>query len=305
MSSAVLRSHPVLAVPTRLVSIPSRAFSIGVSKPLCYLDHPPAKNPDQRGLTFLKLDRPEAKNAINTQMLDELSEAIESLKTDDRTRTLIVQSLVPGAFCAGADLKERKNMSMEQFHDWHVKLGKTFRELEKLPFPTIAAVDGVALGGGLELALVTDIRVAGPRATHLGLPETRHAIIPGAGGTQRLTRLIGPSQAKYHILTGKVFDAEYAFTKGIVDVLADPGAGEGEFNQAALMGSLSIAEELGRRGPLALRAAKAAIDEGLYQNLDDGLAVERKHYETLFKTRDRREGLEAFGEKRSPIYEGR
>lgn len=184
----LLRLQPGLTAPR--CSTTHRSFSIGVSKPLCYLEQA-RDSSSPAGLTFLRFDRPEAKNAINTQMLDELSEAIETLKSNDSTRTLIIQSMVPGTFCAGADLKERLQMSSERFHDWHVKLGKTFRELEKLPFPTLAAIDGVALGGGLELGLVADVRVTGPRATHLGLPETRHAIIPGAGGTQRLTRLVG------------------------------------------------------------------------------------------------------------------
>jgi methylglutaconyl-CoA hydratase len=139
----------------------------------------------QRGLTFLKLNRPEARNAINTQMLNELAEAVEVVREDGRTRTLILQSTVPGAFCAGADLKERLNMTSAAFHSWHTKLGKTLRAIETLPFPVIAALDGLALGGGLEVALCADLRVAGPGATKLGLPEVRHAIIPGAGGTQR------------------------------------------------------------------------------------------------------------------------
>ena len=109
------------------------------------------------------------------------------------TRTLILNSVVPGVFCAGADLKERLGMDYDAFYLWHSKLGRTFRALEQLPFPVIAAMDGLALGGGLELALTADVRVAGPKASKLGLPEVRHAIMPGAGATQRLSRLIGTS----------------------------------------------------------------------------------------------------------------
>lgn len=129
----------------------------------------------KQGITLLTLNRPEAKNAINTQMLDELEESIDVLRYDGRTRTLILSSAVSGTFCAGADLKERHGMTAAEFQRWHYRLGRTFRSIGALPFPVIAAIDGLALGGGLELALQADLRVAGPQAQKLGLPETKHA----------------------------------------------------------------------------------------------------------------------------------
>lgn len=180
--------RPVSEVPLQAAGVETlltRSFSTP-PRPLAYLDgYADPTSAVQRGLTFLKLNRPEARNAINTQMLDELAEAVETVREDGRTRTLILQSTVPGTFCAGADLKERLNMTSAAFHSWHTKLGKTLRAIETLAFPVIAALDGLALGGGLEVALCADLRVAGPGATKLGLPEVRHAIIPGAGGTQR------------------------------------------------------------------------------------------------------------------------
>lgn len=337
-------------IPTSSFSpLARRPFSIGVGKPLAYLE----RQEDNPGIAFLTLDRPAARNAINTQMLEELGGIVETLRGDNSTLALIIRSNAPGAFCAGADLKERLDMSSERFHDWHVKLGRTFRALEVLPMPTIAAIDGVALGGGLELGLIADVRVAGPAATHIGLPETRHAIIPGAGGTQRLTRVIGASQAKYHILTGKIFDAAYAYERGIVDLLAH----EGDRETAALQMSLSVAHEMSQRGeqqrlntiisthltfclsllPRLARTAGTSRSKSRHRRgraqrhvsprggqalhciawkahssflpfhfcRDSGLAIERQHYETLFQTRDRREGLEAFSQKRKPNYEGR
>lgn len=146
--------------------------------PSAFLDYgvSPPTTPSQSGITLLTLNRAEAKNAIDTQMLDELHQAVTDLQDGDgRTRALIINSIVPGTFCAGADLKERHTMSKQAFHKWHTKLNQTFRGIAELPFPVIAAMDGLALGGGLELALAADMRVAGPLTTKLGLPETRHA----------------------------------------------------------------------------------------------------------------------------------
>lgn len=237
-------------------------------------------------------------------MLDELAEAVEEVDAAEKgkIRTLIIQSMVPGTFCAGADLKERLKLTSTEFHEWHWKLGQTFRAFEKLDIPTIAAVDGVALGGGLELALLADIRVAGPNATKMGLPETSHAIIPGAGGTQRMTRLVGNSLTKLLIFTGQMFDADFAYQKGIVDIHAGNGTTPSTFSgkvwqdsaQAALLESSHVAEIIATKGslsvlcssftrrididlvsiisflpcftgPLAIKAAKNAIEVGRYQ----------------------------------------
>ncbi|CAO1615068.1 unnamed protein product [Parajaminaea phylloscopi] len=287
--------------PRAVVSLRSYSSSRQAA-PVAFLDYD--KSPDsQAGITLLTLNRPEAKNAINLQMLSELDEAVARLPFDGRTRTLIINSAVTGAFCAGADLKERRTMDAHAFRQWHARLGRTFRAIGALPFPVIAAMDGLALGGGLELALQADLRVAGPGATKLGLPETRHAIIPGAGGTQVLPRLIGPAKAKYLIMSGKIFHREYAHSLGIVDELAESGQSEGA--DAALRRAFAIAEEFGRGGPLALRAAKAAINKGIQMDINTAYDWEKACYETLFETHDRQEGLNAFAEKRAARYEGR
>lgn len=196
-------------------------------------------------------------------MLDELAEAVDTLRIDqgpERTSTLILRSVVPGVFCAGADLRERHTMSKRDFHIWHQKLERTFRDLANLDMPVIAALDGLALGGGLELALTADVRVAGPHARKLGLPETRHAIIPGAGGTQMLSRLIGPAKAKMLIFSGRIFDAKYARDLGIIEEVVESGRieqgenhGVVEDYELAYRSALNMAEEFGAGGESSAR----------------------------------------------------
>ncbi|BGP18941.1 hypothetical protein JCM10213v2_007021 [Rhodosporidiobolus nylandii] len=178
------------------------------------------------------------------------------------------------------------------------KLRRLLSELEDLPMPTIAAIDGPALGGGLELALAADLRVAGSTVTKIGLPETRLAIIPGAGGTQRLSRLIGASRAKDLIFGAKVLGAQQAFEAGIVNYVSEPRDTASECAE-------KVAGEMLQAGPLALRAAKLAINVGLESGFEAGLDAERLAYQTILKTEDRIEGLRAFAEKRKPVYRGR
>lgn len=174
-------------------------------------------------------------------------------------------------------------------------LRAAFTELEDLPMPAIAAIEGAALGGGLELALACDLRVAGAEAK-LGLPETGLAIIPGAGGTQRLPRLIGRSKAKELIFTGRRIGHEAAAALGLVDHAVPAGQ--------ALQKAIGLAREILPNGPVALRAAKAAINRGLEVDRDAGLAIERACYGEVIPTKDRLEGLAAFREKRKPVYRG-
>jgi methylglutaconyl-CoA hydratase len=171
-----------------------------------------------------------------------------------------------------------------------------FTALEQLPMPVLAALEGAALGGGLELALACDLRVAGG-AAKLGLPETSLAIIPGAGGTQRLPRLIGRARAKELIFTARRFGAEEALALGVVDRAVTAGQ--------ALAAALDLARQILPNGPVALRAAKAAIDGGLDQDRAGGLLIEEACYARVLPTEDRLEGLAAFREKRPPVYRGR
>ena len=251
---------------------------------------------EDEGLVLLGLDRPAAKNALGRQLLGELEEAFSALAGDPGVRVVVLHSLVEGVFCAGADLKERAGMTPEEAEAFVKRLRAAFAALERLPMPTLAAIDGAALGGGLELALACDLRVAG-RAAVLGLPETTLAIIPGAGGTQRLPRLVGRARAKELIFTGRRLSAAEAVDLGVADRAVDAGA--------ALSGALDLARRILPNGPVALRAAKEAIDMGLDRDREGGLAVEEACYARVLPTEDRLEGLAAFREKRRPVYRGR
>jgi len=200
-------------------------------------------------------------------------------------------------FCAGADLKERKGMTEDEVKRFLFDLRSTFIHLEGMPCPTIAVVDGPALGGGCEMALCTDLRVSTQSAI-FALPETGLAIIPGAGGTQRLTRLIGASRSKELIFTGDRISGDDAYKIGLVNhVTAD--------YEAANAKALEIAMKIGEKGPVAIRAAKEAINGCELDDHKKGLEFEGKCYEKVLKTEDRLEGLRAFAEKRKPEYQGR
>ncbi|MBK8727364.1 MAG: enoyl-CoA hydratase/isomerase family protein [Holophagaceae bacterium] len=248
------------------------------------------------GIVLLGLDRSEAKNALGRQLLGELEAALESLRDDAAARVVILHSLVDGVFCAGADLKERAGMSPEEAEAFVKRLRAAFTAVERLPMPVLAVLEGAALGGGLELALACDLRVAGS-AARLGLPETSLAIIPGAGGTQRLPRLIGRSKAKELIFTARRFSSHEALALGVVDRAVDPGR--------ALDAALDLARQILPNGPVALRAAKEAIDTGMDLDREAGLQVEQACYAKVLPTEDRLEGLAAFREKRKPVYRGR
>jgi len=210
---------------------------------------------------------------------------------------LILRSTTIGSFCAGADLIERRTMSQVQVAKFLADLRDALGKLESLPMPTIAAIDGPALGGGLELSLACDLRVAGHEVTKIGLPETSLGIIPGAGGTQRATRLLGPSKAKDLIFTARTLSAVEALEWGLVNYISSPGA-------TAFDRSLSLAGSIIKNAPLALRAAKQAISRSEDLPLETGLDFERASYETLLTSQDRTEALQAFREKRRPNFKG-
>lgn len=250
---------------------------------------------DDAGILLLGLDRPAAKNALGRQLMDEFRQALVDLRVDPTVRVVVLHSLVPGVFCAGADLKERAEMSQAEAGAFVQGLRSTFTELEDLPMPVIAVLEGAAFGGGLELALAADLRVAGTGAK-MGLVETALAIIPGAGGTQRLPRLIGASRAKELIFTARRIDAAAAERLGLVDRVAPAGG--------ALDAALALAREILPNGPVALRMAKQAVSRGLDLDRDAGLAFEQACYAQVIPTKDRLEGLAAFRDKRKPQYRG-
>ncbi|KAJ7639025.1 ClpP/crotonase-like domain-containing protein [Roridomyces roridus] len=249
------------------------------------------------GVTCLSLNRPEAKNAISTTLLKELRENLQIVHSDSSVRALILRSSTPGSFCAGADLVERRTMSDAQVAEFLTNLRGALGQLEALPMPTIAAIDGPALGGGLELSLACDLRVAASEVKKIGLPETGLGIIPGAGGTQRATRLLGQSKAKDLIFTGRLLTADEALEWGLVDYISDPGS-------TAFDKALQLAEMISRNAPLAVRAAKHVISRSEDLPLETGLDFERAAYNLLIPSKDRVEALEAFKQKRRPIFKG-
>lgn len=249
------------------------------------------------GVSCLFLNKPETKNAISRKMLQELQESLYVAKFDKSIRVLIVRSTTANAFCAGADLAERRTMSPTDVNKFLADLRSVLGQLESLPVPTIAAIDGPALGGGLELSFSCDLRVAGHDVTKIGLPETRLGIIPGAGGTQRAVRLLGLAKAKDLIFTARMLTAPEALEWGVVDYVSDPPSTG--FDRA-----LELARDVAKGAPLALRAAKQAISRAMDLPLESGLDFERASYEVLLGTKDRIEALQAFNEKRPPIFKG-
>lgn len=250
---------------------------------------------EDSGIIQLNLDRPRVKNAIGPDMLKALLHAFETVDKDSSARILMLCSSVPGVFCAGADLKERRKMTEDEVWSFSLTIRATFTALDDLRIPTIAVMEGAALGGGLELCLACDIRVCGEDAI-MGFPETGHAIIPGAGGTARLPRLAGQAVAKDLIFTGRKITGKEALTLGIVNYCIP--------NDEVRSKALSVARILNQKGPIALRMAKKAISEGYDLDLRSSLELERDCYKGTLRTEDRIEGLNAFAEKRKPNYKG-
>ncbi|XP_058157409.1 methylglutaconyl-CoA hydratase, mitochondrial isoform X1 [Dasypus novemcinctus] len=254
---------------------------------------------ENRGIVVLGINRAYAKNALSKNLIKMLSKAVDVLKSDKKVRTVIVRSEVPEVFCAGADLKERVKMHPSEVGPFVSKTRAVINEIANLPVPTIAAIDGLALGGGLELALACDIRVAASSAK-MGLVETKLAIIPGAGGTQRLPRAIGMSLAKELIFSARVLDGQEAKAVGLVSHVPQ----QNEEGDAAYRKALDLAKEFLPQGPVAMRVAKLAINQGMEVDLVTGLAIEEACYAQTIPTKDRLEGLLAFKEKRPPRYKG-
>lgn len=247
------------------------------------------------GIVLMTLNRPEAANALSIKMLEELRDAAATCKFDRSVRCIVVTGAGKKAFCAGADLKERAEMDMNQARRTVSLIREIINDLEALPQPVIAAVNGAAYGGGTELALACDIRIASETAT-FALTETSLGIIPGAGGTQRLPRLIGKGRAKELIFTARRIDAKEARDFGLVEYVTPP--------ESLLDKALEIAGQIVRNAPIAVAQAKFAIDKGFDAELCTGLAIEQNAYEVTIPTKDRSEGLQAFKEKRPPIFKG-
>jgi enoyl-CoA hydratase len=252
---------------------------------------------EQKGnLAFVTLDRPGAMNAFNYDMLVELGQITESIRINPDIRVIIFTGSGDRAFSVGADLKERKTLTDLQVKRNLYKIGEVFSAIENLPQPTIAMMNGFAFGGGMELALACDFRIAADTAL-MGLTETGLAIIPGAGGTQRLPRLIGEAKALELILTARRMSAAEALGYGVLTKIAAP--------ENLVQETADFADSILANGPIALQQAKFAVKHGMNVDLQTGLAIERKAYEVTIPTEDRIEALNAFSEKRKPVFKGK
>ncbi len=240
---------------------------------------------DEHGVATIRLDRPKV-NALNSQVWSELAEAARTVEQDEQVGAVVLYG-GPKVFAAGADIKEMADMSFTEFFGQGSQLQESLKALARLPQPMIAAVNGYALGGGCELALSADFRFAAEDAT-FGQPEILLGIIPGAGGTQRLTRLVGVSKAKEMIYGGGMYDAAACLEMGLVDRMLPAD----EVYDAAVEQARTYA-----KGPYALRMAKKAIDEGSELDLDSALRLETTLFTATFATEDQRTGMASFMEQ--------
>lgn len=240
------------------------------------------------------LNRPGQLNALDKDIFDELESLMDVLETDKTVRCMIITGSGEKAFCVGADLKERLGMNEKDIVVRMDFVHKLYRRMEKAPFPVIAAINGVCLGGGLELALACDIRVASGNAV-FGFPEVDLAIIPGNGGTQRLSRVVGLARALELTLTAKRLTAEEAYRIGLVHQVTAEGKVLGLAKQ--------LTTKMQESGPIAIRQAKYAIHAGYERAIDEALQVELEAYRPCLSSKDRLEGLKAFLEKRKPVYQ--
>jgi enoyl-CoA hydratase/carnithine racemase len=249
----------------------------------------------EAGIITWTLNRPEALNAFDRPLLRALLAAVEAARDDRSIRCGVVTGRGDKAFSAGADLKERRGMSLDETRDFLRLIRAAFEAVACLPFPTIAAVNGVALGGGTELLLACDLRVLAEHA-RVGLTEVSVGIMPGAGGTQRLPRLVGVARAKELIFAARRLDAAEALRIGLANQVVPASQ--------LLTAARALAVEIAAQAPLAVRQSKHAIEAGLDVELAAGLEIEASAYEPLLGTQDRLEGLAAFAEKRPPRYRG-
>ncbi|TFZ02697.1 enoyl-CoA hydratase [Ramlibacter henchirensis] len=248
-------------------------------------------------LLVVTLNRPDALNAINTQMGRDMLDLWTRLTADTGdTRCVVLTGAGDRAFCAGGDLKERHGMTDEQWRAQHEIFERSFFALLDVPVPVIAAVNGHAYGGGFETALACDFIYAA-RNARLALSETRLGIMPGGGGTQTLARAVGERRAKELILRAQAFDAEQGLQWGLVNHLSEPGR--------VLDDALAAATDIARNGPLSVRQAKKSIHFGLQGDLRTGCRFEIEAYNRLVSSQDRHEGVRAFNEKRAPNFQGR
>jgi enoyl-CoA hydratase/carnithine racemase len=248
----------------------------------------------KKGIARIVVNRPDKRNALNIATRKKLLEIMETVKQDEAIRVLMITGAGEKSFIAGADLNELKDFNPIQILKYlDTYSQKLYTEFERLPIPTIAVIKGYCLGGGCELAMACDLRIASPGAK-FGLPELRHAIIPGAGGTQRLVRLVGLGRAKELILTSDIIDAKEAERIGLINKVVPKNRIE-KYVKA-------LADKILSLGPVAVRMAKAALNQSVQGSLDMGMRIDALSEAVCYATRDKQEGVYAFLEKRKPRF---
>jgi enoyl-CoA hydratase len=246
---------------------------------------------------LITLNRPDIANAMNTQMGIDLLALFDSVNAaPNKQRCIVLTGAGPRAFCAGGDLKERNGMTDQQWQDQHLIFERAIRAIVQCPVPTIAAVNGAAYAGGMEIALCTDFIYAAEHA-RFALTEVTLGIMPGAGGTQSLPRAVGARRAKEILLTGKPFTAQQAFEWGMVNRICT--------TETLLTEALETAAVIAANAPISTRQIKQSVNYGLNMDLASGMMFEIEAYNRMVPTEDRREGIRAFNEKRKPNFQGR
>lgn len=247
----------------------------------------------EKGIGLLTINRPESLNALNTEVLIELAQAADMIAQDETIRVLIITGAGDKAFAAGADIKEllAKDAREAQYFS---ELGNTaFSKFSQLRQPVIAAINGFALGGGLELALACDIRIASTSA-RVGQPQVKYGVMPGLGGTQRLSRVVGMPKAKEYILTGRMIKADEALRVGLFNRVVE--------QENLLDEAMAMATDIIANAPLAVENAKRTMDSGYGLSLEQALTIEENNFSFLFLTEDQQEGMRAFVEKRTASF---
>jgi enoyl-CoA hydratase/carnithine racemase len=251
---------------------------------------------DRGPVRVLTIDGESRMNVLSRAIIGELAEHARNAAADEQIRAVVLTGAGSRAFCAGANLKERRGWTEDDIRHWLGELHAKLREVERCPKPWIAAINGLALGGGCELALACDLRVMDP-AAQMGLTEVRIGIIPGGGGTVRLARVIGLGRARDLILTARRVEAEEALQMGLVNRIS--AAGE------SVAAAVALGHEIAANAPIAVAAAKASVEDAWDLALDAALERERQHYDKALRSADRLEGLAAFAEKRPPRWSGK
>ena len=251
---------------------------------------------NEDGIGVITLNRPKALNALNAQLMHEISHLADEIAKDESIKVVIITGSGDKSFVAGADITEMQPMSAIEGRNWG-KLGQaTFAKIENLPQPVIAAVNGFALGGGCELSMACDIRIASEKAK-FGQPEVTLGITPGFAGTQRLARLVGRGIAKELLFTGDMIDAAEAYRIGLVNKVVPADQLHDKAKE--------LAKKIMSRAPVAVQMCKAAVNEGMDMDQDSGVAYEAEVFGLCFATADQKEGMSAFVDKRKPNFTGK